>query len=187
MCDRNCSVSGNKTSHLYYLWGEVQAVQGCVWSSFHKLRNSDGINQVWTAFMTVLKAPEPCQVESQLALQLLMDWVLKKMLKNKADAIEQPSSSEVVPLTIREKSAIRYMAGYVAVKLLKRYEKPSTHPQVNEKRKFFIRVLKGMSAADQPIAVESLSDYTHLWSELIDRGGLYHSNDKVCNALYTAT
>ena len=60
------------------------AVQGCVWSSFHKLRNSDGINQVWTAFMTVLKPPEPCQVESQLALQLLMDRVLKKMLKNKA-------------------------------------------------------------------------------------------------------
>ena len=131
VCDRYCSVSGNKTSYLYYLWGEAQATvscAGCVWSSFHKLRNSDGINQVWTAFMTVLKAPEPCQVESQLALQLLMDWVLKKMLKNKADAIEQPSSSEVVPLTIREKSAIRYMAGYVAVKLLKQYEKPSTHP-----------------------------------------------------------
>ena len=71
--------------------------------------------------MTVLKDPEPCQVGSQLALQLLMDRVLKKMLKNKADAIEQPSSSEVVPLTIREKSAICYMAGYVAVKLLKRY------------------------------------------------------------------
>ena len=86
VCDRNCSVSGNKTSYLYYLWGEAQATvscAGCVWSSFHKLRNSDSINQVWTAFMTVLKAPEPCQVESQLALQLLMDWVLKKMLKNK--------------------------------------------------------------------------------------------------------
>ena len=92
-------------------------MQGCVWSSFHKLRNSDGINQCWT--VTVLKAPEPCQLESQLALQLLIDRVLKKMLKNKADAIEQPSKSKVVPLTIREKSAICYMAGYVAVKLLK--------------------------------------------------------------------
>ena len=37
-----------------------------------------------------------CRVESQLALQLLMDRVLKKMLKNKADAIEQPSISEVI-------------------------------------------------------------------------------------------
>ena len=52
-----------------YISGEKcmlpSAVQGCVWSSFHKLRNSDSINQVWTAFMTVLKAPEPCRVESQ--------------------------------------------------------------------------------------------------------------------------
>ena len=130
--------------------------------------------------MTVVKSPKPCRVESQLALQLLMDRVLKKMLKNKADAVELPNSSEVIPLIIREKSAIRYMAGYVAVKL--RYEKPSTHPQVNEKHKFFIRVLKGINAADQRIGVESLLDYTCLWSELIHRGGLYH-----INALYKVT
>ena len=111
-------------------------MQRCVWSSFHKLRNSDGINQVWTTFMTMVKSPKPCWVESELALQLLMDRVHKKMLKNKADTVELPNSSEVIPLTIGEKSAIRYMAGYVAVKL--RYEKPSTHPQVNEKHKFFI-------------------------------------------------
>ena len=97
-------------------------------------------------------------MESQLALQLLMDMVLKKMLKNKADPIEQPCSSQVIPLNTREKSAIRYMAGYVAIQLLKRYEKPLTHPQVNEKRKFFIRVLKGISAAGQPITVEFLSE-----------------------------
>ena len=100
------------------------------------------------------------------------------MLKNKADAVELPNSSEVIP--IREKSVIRYMAGYVAVKL--RYGKPSTHPQVNENHKFFNWVLKGMNAADQRIRVESLSDYTCLWSELIHREGLYH-----INALYIAT
>ena len=99
-----------------------------------------------------------------------MDRVLKKMLKNKADAVELPNSSEVIPLIIREKSAIRYMAGYVAVKLW--YEKPSTHPQVNEKHKFFIWVLKGMNAADQRIRVESLSDYTCLWSEFTPACGL---------------
>ena len=44
-----------------------------------------------------------------------------------------------------------------------------------------------MSATGQTIAVESLSDYTRLWSELIDRGGLYHINDEVYNALHTAT
>ena len=46
------------------------------------------------------------------------------------------------PLTMRERNAIRYMAEYVAVKLLKRYKKPSTHPQVDFKWKLFVRVLK---------------------------------------------
>ena len=128
--------------------------------------------------MTVVKSPKPCRVESQLVLQLLMDRVLKKMLKNKVDTIELPNSSEVMPLTIREKSAICYMTGYVAVKL--RYEKPSTHPQVNEKHKFFISVLKEMNVADQRIRVESLLDYT--WSELMHHGALYP-----ISALYIAT
>jgi len=144
------------------------AAQGCVWSSFHEVRNSVALNRVWSSFMTELKAPEPCRVESHLTLQLLVDRVFKKMLKNKADAVEQleNTASDVAPLTVREKSAIRYMAGYVGVKLLKRYEKPSTNPQVQLKCTLFVRVLKGMSAADQPTTVESLSDYTRLWTKL---------------------
>lgn len=86
----------------------------------------------------------------------------------------------LVPLTIRGNSTIRYMAGYVAVKLLKRYKKPSADPQLQLKYKIFTQVLEEMSAANCPTTVESLSDYTTLWSELIDRGGLYHINDEVC-------
>ena len=73
------------------------------------------------------------------------------------------------------------MARYVAVKLLKRYRSPTptSHPLLQEKHKLFTRVLKGMTAADQPYSAGSVSDYTRLWSELIDRGGLYHINDEV--------
>ena len=160
--------------------------QGSMWSSFHKVRNSDELKQIWSSFIGKIKAPESCQVECQLALQLLVDRIIKKMLKNKADAKSVNEGEPVPPLTIREQSAIRYMAGYVAFKLLKRYGKPSTHPQIQLKRRHFVHVLKGMKAANQPDTMsESLSDYTSLWSELIDRGGLYHINDKVCTVLTT--
>ncbi len=43
--------------------------------------------------MTSLEAPEPRRVESQLALQLLMDRVLKKIIKDKAITVEQLSGS----------------------------------------------------------------------------------------------
>ena len=36
-----------------------------------------------------------------------------------------------------------------------------------------------MQAIDQPGDVDTLTDYTRLWSELIDQGGLYHINDQV--------
>ena len=43
----------------------------------------------------------------------------------------------------------------------------------------FSQVLSRMGANDQSVSVDTFSDYTTLWSELIDRGGLYHVNDEV--------
>ena len=53
-------------------------------------------------------------------------------------------------------------------------QKPLKPEQVQFKCKLFVWVLKRMSTADHPDTFESLEDYTRLWSELIDRGGLYH-------------
>jgi len=80
----------------------------------------------------------------------------------------------------RQKNADCYMAGYVAVTLLKRYKKDSKNDKIRLKRKFFVSVLKAMSAEHQPENVESFEDYSTLWSELIDRDGLYHIGDQVC-------
>ena len=79
---------------------------------------------------------------------------------------------------MRERNAIRYMAEYVAVKLLKRYKKPSTHPQVDFKWKLFVRVLKKMSAAGQPETLDSTRLHTSVVG--VDRPrGLYHISDEV--------
>lgn len=72
------------------------------------------------------------------------------------------------------------VSGYVAVSLLKKYRKPTKQPQVKVKRALFVRVLSRMKAVDQPGEPDSVLDYTRLWSDLIDRGGLYHINDEVC-------
>ena len=77
------------------------------------------------------------------------------------------------------------MAGYVAITLLKRYQKPSSNAEVQHKRAMYVRVLKRMSAEHQPQPVDSLMDYSRLWSELIDRGGLYHVNEKVSMCMCT--
>ena len=91
--------------------------------------------------MAAVEVPQACCSESQLALQLLMDRALKKLIKKRANAMED-FFTHLAPLTMREKSAIRYMTGHIAIKLLKRYRKPSKHKQVQFKCQVFVRVLE---------------------------------------------
>ena len=82
-------------------------------------------------------------------------------------------------LTYIESNAVRYMAGFVAVKLLKKFKKSTKSAELRTKNKLFIRILQNMKAIEQPGEPDSLTEYSSLWSELIDRGGLYHINDDV--------
>ena len=94
---------------------------GSLWTSFHKLRNGDDVKHLWHMFVSSLEATT--FNESELALQLLLDAILKRMLSNKADAKTRCQPTQIANLTIREKSAIRYMSGYVAFSLWKKYRK----------------------------------------------------------------
>ena len=104
------------------------AAQSSVWSTFHQLRGSQEMKQIWGVFVSS-HLPESCRQESELALQLLLDRLLKKLLHSKADAKKQSNASSqansVRPLTAMESNAVRYMSGYVAVSLLKKYRKPT--------------------------------------------------------------
>jgi hypothetical protein len=112
--------------------------------------------------------------------------MLKMFFQNIAQGHRHTSTSKSSasgsgrPLTAIETNAVRYMAGYVAVNLLKRYNKPTKHAQLKIKRNYFVRVLKGMKATEQPEMIDdSVVDYSRVWSDLIDRGGLYHISDDV--------
>ncbi len=63
---------------------------------------------------------------------------------------------------------------------------PSAPDDIKHKRKLILKVLHAMKAEDQPVpnAIDSISDYSRLWSDLIDRGGLYHINDDVSFYVY---
>lgn len=158
------------------------AAQASIWSAFHKLRCDHQVKETWSTFVSKHIATAH-QKESQVTLQLLLDRVLKQLLKNKASARKRSTkmaeSSAIKPLTAMEGNAVRYMAGFVAVRLLRKYKKPTKNAQLKKKRSMFIRVLTGMRAVDQPGEPDSIVEYSKLWSELIDRGSLYHINDEV--------
>lgn len=171
----------------------TSAVSGCVtaskkqklpstacaalWSAFHRMRTSKHVEQIWSCLMGHI--PDELHIENRLALQLILDRVMKKLLENEAKTDQQDSPSHIQLLKQHETNAIRYMAGYVAVKLLKNNRKSARNPLLQLKRELFSKVLSRMKAVEQPGMPDSLAEYSSQWSKLIDRGGLYHINNDV--------
>ena len=151
-----------------------------VWSAFHRIRAGKDIIEEWKKFVssTVLLSHRK---ECELALQVILDRKLKKMIQNKARRIQGAIPGQTVrpTLTSTEISGMRYMAGYIAVKLLRKYWKRTKKEELQRKHEIFVKVLKRMKATGQPGEPDSLHEYSTLWSELIDRGEIYHMNDDV--------
>ena len=153
---------------------------GAVWSAFHKMRDSREIVDAWSAFVTSNIPATHCR-EQGLALQIFLDRIVKKLIANEAASKQQGLQGNAMfnSLTMFESNAIRYMAGFVAVKLIKKFGRCTTNDAVQHKHKLFVKALQGMKATAQPGEPDSVLEYSTLWMELIDRGGLYHINDSV--------
>ena len=149
--------------------------------SFNRLRGSEATSTTWTEYMR--QVPPHLLEEHKLALQLIIDRLLKKAVQKEKELKESRSAAAqpVTQLSMLESNAIRYMAGFVSVKLLKGCMKVAKHPLLRLKRELFANVLRKMRADGQPGEPDTVDEYSSLWSELIDRGGLYHICDIVHN------
>ena len=156
------------------------AIMGKVWGQFHKIRFDSTLHHQWTTYLTAVDVPPPLKIGASLTLQLLLDRLFKRLINILAvDSKAIVHLDQEVTLTPREQNAIRYMGGYVAVKLKKKFWKKTKNPELEKKRKMFVQVLTSMEADDQVDSVDSIEDYTTMWTNLIDRGGLYHIKDSV--------
>lgn len=134
------------------------AMMGKVWSSYHRFRFDPRVATKWMKLLDSLRTGEV--EEAELACQLLMDRSLKKLIANHEEATRVNAATFMGVLTMRERNAIRYMAGYVVMKLKKKFVKKAASRSVQKKRDFFVRVLDGMKAEGQIETIESLEDYT---------------------------
>ena len=81
------------------------SAQATVWSTFHQTQQDLQLKQCWDTFIST-KVPLPHQEEPQLALQLLLDRLVKKVIQNRSQQM-CVSSDSVRPLTAMESNAIR--------------------------------------------------------------------------------
>ena len=103
----------------------------------------------------------------QYVNQRLHAKIIKSHLSESSQSI--PSNSDVPELTTDEESIIRYAAGYVPFKLLKKYENDSSDLAISA-----VECLSGMAINGEE---SSLLEYTTRWTSLVNRGGLFEIND----------
>ena len=175
VCTRLSGILG-KSKHKCKL---PSAIMGKVWGQFHKIRFDPTLHHLWTTYLATVDVPPPLKVEASLTLQLLLDRLFKNLINILAIDSTPVHLDPEVALTPREQNAIRYMGGYVAVKLKKKFCKTTKNPELEKKRKMFVQILTSMEADDQMDSVDSIEDYTTMWTNLIDRGGLYHIKAEV--------
>lgn len=104
-----------------------------LWKHFHKIRFSLEIQRSWENLLTTLQFSTSVKVETNLALQLLLDRLMKAIISRATAAASStsstpsststPSSQAPQVLTMRERNVVRYIAGYVVMKLRKKHLK----------------------------------------------------------------
>ena len=101
-----------------------------------------------------------------LALQVILKRIVVNIL-NKCQKTNAAPFVQVDRMTEREENVVRYMAGYVASKIKKKYPLHS----------HLIHFEKDDTTLNY--TGDDLQDFTCIWSEQIDRGG----SNSLCNSL----
>ena len=140
-----------------------------MWTGYHQLIIGDELSALWRSTLEHVENPLHFQQFMQLVTRRVMDEAVKTAL---VPETQESASQQVQPLKAEEEQALRYVAGYIPMKLKKKYEKQPNN----------VRALKYMECLnimneEKGVDVEFLQ-YTKLWVEQVNRGGLFRvSND----------
>ncbi len=138
-----------------------------LWKEFHLATITGKPLELWKQLISKLEM----SIDDCLLEQSLYQEVFEMSLKEHFVAVCQKTVASVgeVRLSADELNVLRYVSGYVAHQLLKRYERKST--DVYEQ---YVTCLGEMAVAGEG---GDLLSYTTIWMEKVNRGGLFPVND----------
>ena len=132
-----------------------------LWIKFHYLRITE-LPKLWNGFSSDL-SPLVCQhVNYKLYVEL--------MRSNLSQDSSCSTNVDIPELNEDEENILRYAAGYVPFKLLKKYEKSLD-------AEFAASVSECLLSMSVNGDESDLMEYTRSWTLLVNRGGLFEVND----------
>ena len=174
--------SFDKFSHelVNYFQGIIRAeTSGCkansskrqnLWSLFHNIRMKGTSSSIWMKFTTDLQLKINDPLLEQSLIQEVFEVCLVEYFSCTSVSKVPVNDHGVVNVTGNELNVVRYVGGYVARSLLKKYERKKrceVHSQ-------FIDCLGELAVEGER---DDVLTYTRKWFDLVNRGGLYPIND----------
>ena len=143
--------------------GTCRVMRERMWRKYHEFRSSGEFKSMWKRLFENDFGGKLCPIFYQYVTNAVMEALIKEQFPTLEDSttIEEPAPS----LDDEEKSALRYVAGYVIRAVVKKIER-SSHPEKRELEKCIKEVVEKEECGDSV-----------KWINMIDRGGLYHVNN----------
>ena len=137
-----------------------------MWGMYHTTRTSGDFKVLWTEFLnrSISHTPSPT------FYQYVTDHLFKKLITINFPTDEQSSGKKTISLTFEERNALRFVAGYVCRKVRNKLEL-SSYKEKNDMILFLIEVSGDQQDSDE--------EGPEAWTNLIDRGGLWHTHDSM--------
>ena len=159
----------------------MKILQGCLYKSqlFDEIPSSRSQEKLWGEFqLTRLSRPlleqfykltasiSSQKVDVDVAFQLIIGRCMKLIVEKATRSLKlknavAPIATPVETISLREKNAIRYMAGYVMMKLRKKFgRKISDASVIYKKYKWFVHVLDSFNVSPTAVDVSTIDRYT---------------------------
>ena len=135
-----------------------------LWTAFHSLSLRE-LPTLWCDLCEQQDFPKLSPLVYKNVNKQLYEDFIKSHLYSQSTAASCTTAIEIPPLSADEENIIRYAAGYVALKLLNKYE--TSMPE-------FVECLTSMAVAGDD---SSFYEYTRKWTRQVNRGGLFEVND----------
>lgn len=134
-------------------------------TQFHAARISE-LPPLWMALFSDLSLSTVCPLLIQCVNRNIFEEMIVEHFAESVAASCSNSATEAPTMNAEEENALRYVSGYVALKLMRKYEK-----EEGEKAMQFVECLSNMAVTGEE------SGFYNYTKQLIDRGGLFHIND----------
>lgn len=138
-----------------------------LWVAFQRIRLHD-IEKLWCD----LFAQDKMSSLSPLVYQNVTQRLYSDMIISHLSSAVDTHHPKVPALTADEECVLRYAAGFVPFKLLKRYEKSSPTSSVD-----IVGIIECLSSMAIDGDESSLLEYTTKWIQIVNRGGLFEIGD----------